>query len=125
MTADDLFHNWARCEWQGELPHPLPPSFCASAERHYMAPAVSEDDGDRLPPPNWTYHALVHFYYTDLPLLNQRILQMEYTRRYQFGDLGRNGRQEKAARMLQVSVHRYRNMLEQMKSDIEKRWRGI
>ncbi|HBP27929.1 MAG TPA: hypothetical protein DD666_00755 [Advenella kashmirensis] len=123
MTADDLLHNWARGEWAGDYPWPLPPNRCASAEGDYQAPSDLDQPDPPPPPINWDLHRLVHAYYTNLARMHQRILQAEYTRRHEFGDLSKNARQEKAGRILGMGVHKYRAILDEMKADIEARWR--
>lgn len=122
MTADDLLWNWARGEWQGQLPHPLPPPHCASAERAYQAPAHC-DESDSPVPVNWEAHALIDGYYKKQTLANQRILQFEYTRRHEFFDAKHHIRHEKAARIIGISAHDYRHRLGIMKAAIEILWR--
>ena len=130
MTADELLRQWTKGEWDGPLPHPLPHRRCASAEGEYVTPSDmakehDPDDFDSSDPIQWAMHAHVDSYYRSLPLLDQRILQFEYTRRHQhFSGMNRNQRHEKASRLLAMSVHRYRNRLEHMKIEIETSWRG-
>ncbi len=127
MTADEILRQWARGEWDGSYPHPLPPRRCASAEGEYVPPSIHhkepDDDSEDPPPINWKMHAHVDKYYKKLARRDQWILQAEYTRRHKYGNLTDNARHEKASRVLGMSVHYFKNRLEHMKIEIETTWR--
>lgn len=50
MIADWIdaeLRNWAAWCWEGPWPHPLPPDHAASAEGHYRAPIIEDEDAER------------------------------------------------------------------------------
>lgn len=104
--------NWSRWCWLGAWPHPLPTQVCASAERHYQPPA--SDDDKPATRVNTERALVVDGVYKSLPLVEQRILQSEYPRRYEFdefdyrGNLLRNVRETAVPKRLGIKKLYYR-----------------
>lgn len=106
--------NWSAWCWDGPWPHPLPVITCASAERHYR-PRPGDEDRCAVPRVIHEDQArIVDGIYQSLPLVEQRIVQFEYPRRYEFdefnyrGELLRNVRVQKGCRILRIKQMYYR-----------------
>lgn len=119
-------HNWARWQWDGELPHPLPHSGCASAERRYLPPGRGDDDAEpvRAAPICIERAERVHAIYRRLPLVEQRVMQAEYTRRHEYdeydyrGEWLRNSRAMRAPKGLGITREVYRIVLDRIKRQV-------
>ncbi|MBV6304922.1 hypothetical protein KVP10_08480 [Candidimonas humi] len=119
--------NWSAWCWDGAWPHPLPVISCGSAERRYRPP-VSRDDEERLPKRAiHVEHALmVDRIYQELPRVEQRIVQFEYPRRYEFdefnfrGELIRNVRLQKGCRMLGIKQVYYQVALGSVLAQVQQ-----
>ncbi len=122
--VEDELHNWSRWCWLGDWPHPLPPSRCASGERDY--PSGQDREGDEPPPaviPVMHERArAVNALYEALPLVERRIIQAEYPRRHEYGDMRMHERHAKAARKLDISLAYYRIALNSFKQSV---WRAF
>jgi hypothetical protein len=105
---------------------------CASAERHYRPhPGDEERRPDRRRLINEASARIVDDIYKSLPHVEQRIVQFEYPRRYEFdefnyrGELLRNVRVQKGCRILRIKQMYYHlalnNMLELVKQAFLKR----
>ena len=101
--------NWARSQWEGEWPGPRPmlddgPAICE------FPPQPGHEDGyepARIPV-NHDRAKKVHVLYESLPLLEQRVIQAEYTRRAEYGDLPVRLRQDKACRIIGIGLPYYK-----------------
>ncbi len=113
--------NWSRWCWTGAMPGPGGMN-CASLERQYQTPnyelapgeaylnkegnpvaADMIDDEPRPLPANHDRARVVDAIYQALPLIEQRILQAEYTRRHEFDAETRKGRMAEASAKLEIS----------------------
>ena len=98
--------NWSRWCWQGALPHPFPPSHCASVEHEYTRlRAEGSSDEARPIPANETRALIVDGVWRTLPPLPKQVIRAEYPQyqasgRAEFGRVG-------AARRLGLSLHDY------------------
>jgi len=66
--------------------------------------------------------ARVHALYEALPLVEQRVIQAEYTRRAEYGNLPEHLRQDKACRLIGVSLPYYKVALGDFKRQV---WRAF
>jgi hypothetical protein len=119
--------NWARWCWMGPWPHPLPPQACGSAERRFPS-GINREDADeeeqQKPDPIHVERARqVDAIYQSLPLEEQRVLQMEYPRRHEFGGMPVRARQIAAARKIGISVEYYKIALNNIKALVHKEFR--
>ncbi|MDH2052548.1 hypothetical protein [Achromobacter marplatensis] len=119
--VDDEIHNWARSQWEGEWPGPGralldEPTVCAFPPQ----PGHAHDDEPSRIPVNHERARQVHRLYETLPLVEQRVIQAEYTRRAEYGDLPARMRQEKACRVIGVSLPYYKVALGSFKQQV---WR--
>lgn len=119
--------NWSAWCWDGPWPHPLPVMSCASVERRYRPPA-SRDEEERRP------RQMIHIenalvvdeIYQSLPHVEQRIVQYEYPRRYEFdefnyrGELIRNVRLQKGCRILGIKQVYYQVALGSALAQVQK-----
>ena len=101
--------NWSNWCWDGPWPHPLPVMYCGSAERYYRPPRADDDENKtRVRKVNVENALIVNGIYESLPKVEQRIVQFEYCRRYEFdefnfrGDLIRNVRLQKGCKILGI-----------------------
>ncbi|WP_254241330.1 hypothetical protein [Achromobacter insolitus] len=62
----------------------------------------------------------VHRLYEALPLVEQRVIQAEYTRRAEYGDLPAHLRQDKACRVIGIALPYYKVALSSFKQQV---WR--
>lgn len=103
--------NWARWCWQGEWPHPLPPTHCGSLESGYRAPPYwNPDDANEAPPPpviepNARNARIVQAVYDRLAERERRVLKAEYPCRRDY-----RGKQD-AAGVLGISISQYDDSL--------------
>lgn len=115
ITADDLFINWARGEWQiGDDPRPLPSTRCASAERLYVSDQSFYfderfDDSEKV---NWYHHQLVDAFFHAQIWLVRAVLISEYIDRYKYYGLKRQERYECIAKKLRLNASNVRQLIE-------------
>ncbi|APX78828.1 hypothetical protein BUW96_13625 [Achromobacter insolitus] len=119
--VDDEIHNWARSQWEGDWPGPgreVPdePAVCA------FPPEPGHANDEELPriPVNHERARQVHRLYEALPLVEQRVIQAEYTRRAEYGDLPAHLRQDKACRVIGIALPYYKLALGSFKQQV---WR--
>jgi hypothetical protein len=109
--------NWARSEWEGDWPGP---------GRLEEIPAVCEfppqpDDEEYSPIPICYDRAKkVHGLYEALPLRERRVIQAEYTRRREYGDMTSRERQDAACELIGITWQYYKIALGDFK---DKVWR--
>lgn len=109
--------NWSRWCWTGEWPHPMPPQACGSVERAYPSGQDREGDEPPRPIPVCVETARrVQILYDFLPLAEQRIMQEEFPRRHEYGDMKPHERQDAAARKIGISLAYYKVSLNHIKS---------
>ncbi|HUH36691.1 MAG TPA: hypothetical protein VL027_01975, partial [Spongiibacteraceae bacterium] len=99
--VEDEIWNWSRSQWDGPGVGPEGVAL-GSAERH--CPSGIDREADEQPPRipvNWDRARAVHRLYEALPLVEQRIIQAEYTRRWEYGDMRRHERHTAAARKIE------------------------
>lgn len=121
--VEDELWNWSRWCWQGEWPHPLPPTSCGSGERNFPSGIDRESDEPPPRPPILVHRdrALkIHGIYKRLHLVEQRVMQFEYPRRHELGDLTRPQRYAKAADKIGIPVALYRDILAKVKSRVRE-----
>jgi hypothetical protein len=114
--------NWSRWCWTGAMPGPGGMN-CASLERQYATPHYELAPGEgyckpgkgkeefppeaenelRPLPVNHDRARAVDAIYQALPLIEQRIVQAEYTRRHEFDAETRKARMEEASAKLKIS----------------------
>ena len=117
--------NWARAEWSGAWPQPLPPTACGSAER-YAPSGIDREDIDRNDAPkpvpiHYENARRVRAIYDALPLDEQRVMQEEYTRLGEYPrSMSVNARQNAASRKIGISVTYYKIALNSIKSLVLK-----
>ncbi|QYJ23418.1 hypothetical protein KYT87_09445 [Achromobacter sp. ES-001] len=119
--VEDEIHNWARSQWEGEWPGPGRPVHDEPAVCAFPAEPGHEDD-DEPPriPVNHDRARKVNRLYEALPLAEQRVIQAEYTRRNEYGDLPAHLRQDKACRVIGIALPYYKVALGSFK---QKVWR--
>lgn len=111
MIPDKIHHellNWARWAWQGEWPHPLPPTHCGSLEANYRAPPDWNPDDPPPPPPikaNERNARVVQAVFDRLPDHGRLVLKAEYPCRREH-----RGRQDAAAK-IGISISIYETVL--------------
>lgn len=116
--VEDELHNWVRSQWDGPGVGP-PLVSLGSAEKH--CPSGIDRESDDEPPRvqvNWDRARAVHRLYEALPLVEQRIVQAEYTRRWEYGDLLAHQRRAAAARAIGVGPAYYRVALGMFKREV-------
>lgn len=107
--VEQEIHNWARSQWEGEWPGPRrmldePPAIC-----EFPPQPGHEDDSEPVRiPVNHDRAKKVHVLYESLPLVEQRIVQAEYTRKAEYGDLPPHLRQDKACRLIGIRLPYYK-----------------
>lgn len=113
--------NWSRWCWSGPMPGPGPTD-CASLERQYVTPHYELAPGEKYQnlydvpggdepqadpprplPVNHDRARAVDAIYQTLPLIEQRIIQAEYTRRHEFEAETRKARMEEASAKLGIA----------------------
>jgi hypothetical protein len=123
-TAHYELMNWSRACWSGEYPGPKNPTCCRSLENLYQAPHYVPEDGEEfqrsedeacanLPDPdrtpiNFTRARTVQDLYEAWPLIEQRVIQQEYTRRHEYGDMRPHERAAAACRKLGIAEAYYK-----------------
>jgi len=113
--------NCSRWCWTGPMPG-LGPTDCASLERQYVTPHYEPTPGERYQDPDGVEYGepqpdaprplpvnqdrarAVDAIYKALPLIEQRIIQAEYTRRHEFEAETRKARMEEASAKLGYRV---------------------
>lgn len=111
--VEDEIWNWARAQWDGPGVGPKDGRI-ASAEGMYVAPpytgpAEDEDDVESVRIPVCHDRAArVGRVYGALPLIEQRVVQVEYTRRHEYPDLPAHLRRAAACRQLGLGQTYYR-----------------
>lgn len=120
--VEDELWNWSRWCWMGEWPHPNPNVKCASAERNYLPPPADEEEGDEIKPipVNCDRARKVQELYDALPLVEQRILQAEYPRRHEHGDLTASERISSVCRTLKIQATYYKISLGYAKEQVRR-----
>lgn len=130
MSGDGLpswvemeLRNWGRWCWEGEWPGPGRPDDDEPAVCQYP-PAVGDyDESTPIPVPVCIDNALrVNRLYEQLPLVERRIIQAEYPRRHEYGDMRMHERHAAAARKLEISVAYYQVALGSFKQAV---WRAF
>lgn len=121
--VEDEIHNWARSQWEGDWPGPRrmlheTPDVCEFPP----LPGHDDDDEPLRIPVNHERARRVHALYEALPLLEQRVVQAEYTRRADYGDLPAHGRQDKACRVIGITLPYYKVALGSFKQEV---WRAF
>lgn len=119
--VEDEIHNWARSQWEGEWPGPGrpvrdEPAVCAFPPE----PGHEDDDEPARIPVNHDRARKVNRLYEALPLAEQRVIQAEYTRRNEYGDLPAHLRQDKACRVIGIGLPYYKVALGSFKQQV---WR--
>lgn len=101
--------NWARWCWSGPLPHPLPSTQCASAERYYRAPSDLGEAETSLSPPYAPHAEMVQRAYVAMLTKEQHVMKAEYIHPWESGraHYGKVG----AARRLKMSLATYETIL--------------
>lgn len=97
--------NWCRHQWQGPMPGNLV----------WYGP---EDDRPEPPPVLVAHAERVHKVYEALPLVEQRVVQAEYTRRKEYGDMAAHERVAAASRKLDIPQAYYRIALGSFKKAV-------
>lgn len=112
--------NWGRWCWEGEWPGPGRPDDGAPEACAYP-PELGMDDDPPPPIPVCYDRALkVNQLYEALPLVEQRVIQAEYTRRREYGDMRMHERHAAASRKLEISVAYYRIALNRFKHQVKE-----
>ncbi|CUK21915.1 Uncharacterised protein [Achromobacter xylosoxidans] len=119
--VEDEIQNWARSQWEGEWPGPCGP-MGEEPEVCDFPPKPGHEDDIELPriPVNHERAREVHRLYEALPLVEQRVIQAEYTRRADYGDLPVHLRQDKACRVIGIALQYYKVALGSFKQQV---WR--
>lgn len=112
--------NWSRWCWTGAMPGPGGMN-CASLERQYVTPHYEAAPGERYQGPDGVEYGepqpdaprplpvnhdrarAVDEIYQALPLIEQRIVQAEYTRRHEHAAETRKARMEEASAKLGIT----------------------
>lgn len=120
--VNDELHNWSRFCWMGEWPHPKPLMDCASAERAYRSP---DWEGDPSPyiPVNVDRARRVQAIHDSLPLPEQRVMQAEFPRRHEYGDMRQHQRITSASLKIGITEAYYRIALCNIKQEVFKEFR--
>jgi hypothetical protein len=82
--ADHELKNWSRWCNSGALPHPLPPSRCASLESRYLPEALHAAAEDAPPPIHVDNAKRVQTVFDSAVTIERKILQAEYLSPWQY-----------------------------------------
>ncbi|WP_063568693.1 hypothetical protein [Achromobacter ruhlandii] len=124
--VEDELWNWSRWCWLGAWPHPNPNVKCASAERNYITPVdtdESDEDEPRPIPVNQDHARRIQIVYEGLVLVEQRVVQAEYPRRHEYGDLTASERMIVACRRLDISPIYYKIALGTMRERVRREFK--
>lgn len=121
--VEDEIRNWMRSQWEGDWPGPrrmaqAMPDVCEFPPQ----PGHDDDDEPICIPVNHERAYKVHALYEALPLAERRIIQAEYTRRAEYGDLPAHLRQDKACRVIGITLPYYKVALGSFKQQV---WRAF
>ncbi|CAB3637434.1 hypothetical protein CEY09_14925 [Achromobacter marplatensis] len=121
--VEDEIRNWMRSQWEGDWPGPrrmaqAMPDVCEFPPQ----PGHDDDDEPIRIPVNHERACKVHALYEALPLAERRIIQAEYTRRAEYGDLPAHLRQDKASRVIGITLPYYKVALGSFKQQV---WRAF
>jgi hypothetical protein len=83
-VADHELRNWSRWCNSGALPHPLPPSRCASLESRYLPEAQYASYEDMPPPIHVDNAKRVQAVFDSAIKVERKILQAEYLSPWQY-----------------------------------------
>lgn len=111
--------NWARWCWQGEWPHPLPPTHCGSLESGYRAPPDWNPDDEPQPltiKPNARHAQIVQAVWEKLDQPARLVLKAEYPAR---AESGRARSRAEAAYYLAMPQWLYDTFLLQALKEVE------
>ncbi|WMD20900.1 hypothetical protein RAS12_00585 [Achromobacter seleniivolatilans] len=119
--VEDEIRNWARSQWEGDWPGPRrmaqdEPDVCVFPP----LPGHEDEDEPIRIPVNHVRASRVDGLYQALPLLERRVVQAEYTRRADYGDLPAHLRQDKACRVIGITLPYYKVALGSFKQQV---WR--
>jgi len=97
--------NWARFQWSGPWPHPIPSEKCGSAEREFHAEWHQEWEPELVTVirPNRARAEAVHAVWKDLWDAPRLVLKAEYIEHHKD--------RQRAARKLAIPVHVYESHL--------------
>ncbi|WP_313457208.1 hypothetical protein [Achromobacter sp.] len=119
--VEDEIRNWARAQWEGDWPGPRrmeqdAPDLCEFPPQ----PGHDDDDEPVRIPVNHERARRVNALYEALPLVERRVVQAEYTRRADYGDLPGHLRQGTACRVIGITLPYYKVALGSFKQQV---WR--
>ncbi|AZY49693.1 hypothetical protein C0J09_11485 [Bordetella avium] len=117
--VEDELHNWARSQWEGEWPGPGRPDHGAPVVCEFP-PQPSDERNDAPVPICHDRAHKVHALYEALPLIERRVIQAEYTRRREYGDMTIKERQEAASQIIGIPAAYYKIALGSFKIQV---WR--
>lgn len=121
--VEDEIRNWARSQWEGDWPGPRRMREDVPEVCEFPPQPGHDDDDEPLPiPVNQARANRVHALYEALPLAERRIVQAEYTRRADYGDLASHLRQGKACRVIGITLPYYKVALGSFKQQV---WRAF
>ena len=117
--VEDEIRNWARSQWEGDWPGPRrmaqeTPDLCEFPPQ----PGHDDDDEPVRIPVNHERARRVDALYEALPLAERRVVQAEYTRRADYGDLPAHLRQDKACRVIGITLPYYKVALGSFKQQV-------
>lgn len=118
--VEQELHNWSRWCWLGDWPGPgRPPDDEPYACSFPPAPGGHDDEPVQIPV-HIDNARHVNQLYEALPLVEQRIVQAEYPRRREYGDMRMHERHAAAARKIGISVAYYRVALNRFKNQVKE-----
>ncbi|CUJ41644.1 hypothetical protein ACOTC8_30175 [Achromobacter xylosoxidans] len=114
--------NWSRWCWMGDWPHPDPNLKCGSIERGYLREAdEEEEDPEPKPiPVNIDRAQRVNRIYETLPLIEQRVIQAEFTRRHEYGEANARERRDMASAIIGIPPAYYQIALGLFKQKVKE-----
>lgn len=106
--VEQEIQNWVRAEWSGEMPGP--PRILAESNSCFWPPAPGDYEDEEIikTPVMWDRARIVRAIYDGIPHEEQRVIQAEYTRIREFGNLPEQLRCEKACRLIGITTFYYR-----------------
>ena len=117
--VEDELHNWARFQWEGEWPGPGRPNHGAPEACEFPRAEEDEEEIGKIPI-CYDRAKKVHLLYEALPLIERRVIQAEYTRRREYGDMTARERQEAASQAIGIPAAYYKIALGSFKIQV---WR--
>jgi len=112
--AHQELRNWSRWCWSGAWPHPLP---------YGIDPSQLREDEPTGAPPNVDRARRVDAIYQMLPLLEQRVVQAEYTRRHEYKAETRRDLMRMASAAVGITETYYAMTLDRVMAQIGREFR--